>query len=501
MSNAKRFMEIFRGLDRAHGIYSVEGKTDAKGKMTGRAKTVKEPVTEKVWDQHLMGKTGLGVIPLNDEGLTGFGAIDVDIYGLNLESLESKITTMKLPLVVCRTKSGGAHLYLFLRKPTAASLVREKLMEWSILMGYPQVEVFPKQSELAGEDDIGSWINMPYFGGDRTTRYAIVNGKNLTMEEFIKHVDRIATDAAAMKKLVIVQDEALAKGPPCLQYLAQSGFPEGARNLGLFDLGIFCKMKFGDDWKDKVHEFNKKYLAPPLEMAEVNTVIKSVDRKSYFYRCKEPPISSFCNRSICSKREFGINKSGNDPGITMDGMTKILMDPPIWMMNVDGKRIKLNSADEFLQQMKFTKACVESHNILPNKISENAWRDLIRGLLDKVEEIEAPEDVGVKGEFFAMLEKYCSERIMAKHVDELLIGKPWLEEEWVMFRSTDMIEWMRKKKLNIGSREAWNYLREIKAKTKALQLKGKHIRVWMVPVFSKQTEPFDVPDTKKEDDF
>ena len=498
MDLSARFMERFRGLMRAHGVYKVEGKKDHRGKVPGKARTVKEEITEKTWSLHLAGKEGLGIVPIDDEGVTKFGAIDVDVYDLNLENLEARVRKARMPLSVCRTKSGGAHLYLFLKDPTPASFVREKLMEWSVFLGYPQVEVFPKQSELGGEDDCGSWINMPYFGGDRTTRYAILEGKNLSTAEFIGYADRIATTVPDIEALTIEQDEDLSGGPPCLQHLARAGFPEGTRNQALFNLGIFAKMKLGDKWKDKTREFNKKYLIPPLEKQEVETIIKSVDRKTYFYRCKEPPINSVCNRSICSRREYGVNRSGNDPGVTMDGMSKILTDPPMWMMNVNGRRIKLNSSDDFLLQNKFVKVCVDSYNIVPNRVNDNVWRDLVRGLLDKVEEIEAPADAGTKGEFFSLLEIYCSERTMARHQDELLLGKPWKEGDRIMFRSIDMLEWLKKKRFNIGAREAWNYLRDVKAQVRELHLKGKHVRVWIIPAYTVQNEPFDVPDIPKE---
>lgn len=491
-------MERFCGLVRAHGVYRIEGKKDSRGKIPGKAKTIKEPITEKTWKDHLAGTEGLGIVPINDEGLTKFGAIDVDVYDLNLENLESKVKQTKLPLTVTRTKSGGAHLYLFMRELTKASFVRERLMEWAVFLGHPQVEVFPKQSELGGEDDIGSWINMPYFGGDKTTRYAIVNGKGLSTQEFIDHADKVATTVKDIELIKIKQDEDLEGGPPCLQHLANAGFPEGTRNQALFNLGIFAKMKFGDSWKEKTRKFNQKYFIPPLERQEVEVILKSVDKKSYFYRCKEAPISSVCNRAICGRREHGVNKSGNDPGVTLDGLIKILTDPPIWLLNVNGKRLKLNDTEDLIQQVRFYKVCLNSQNIVPNRVNENVWRDIIRSLLEKIEEIEAPVDTGIKGEFLSLLENFCSERALARHQDELLVGKAWQDGDWVMFRSTDMIDWMKKKKFYIGTREAWNYLREKKARTKEFILKGKHLRVWIIPAFSKQTEPFDVPEVSDE---
>ena len=494
MNLAERFMQRFLGLMRAHGCYQVVDKKSKRGKIGGQAKTLKEPVTAAVWSDHLSGKTGLGIVPINDEGNSWFGAIDVDVYDLNLNNLESRIRKAEIPLTVCRTKSGGAHLYLFLKEAASASLVRDKLMEWSVFLGYPHVEIYPKQSEIAGEDDVGSWINMPYFGGERTTRYAVVEGRNLSPPEFLDYADGAATTAEVIKKLKVKEDENLANGPPCLQYLAISGFPEGTRNMALYNLSIFCKMKYGDAWEEKAREFNKVYLIPPLSHKEVETIIKSIGKKTYFYKCKEPPIMGSCNRSICTKREYGLKKSGNDPGVTLDGMTKITTWPPMWVMNVDGRRIKMESSEDFLSQTRFTKVCVDSYNIVPNRISEPVWRSIIRDLLDKADEIEAPEDAGQRGEFMAMVEKFCTERPPAKNPEEMLTSRPYGRDDRIYFRAMDMLEWMRKKKFNITAREAWDILQDKGAKTESFKIKGKFFRAWSMPPFTTQTEPFEVPD-------
>ena len=32
---------------------------------------------------------------------------------------------------MCRSKSGGAHIFLFAKEPTQAKLIRDKLIEWA----------------------------------------------------------------------------------------------------------------------------------------------------------------------------------------------------------------------------------------------------------------------------------------------------------------------------------------------------------------------------------
>ena len=58
-------MEVFSGLERAHGIYEITGqKSTAKGiKKDGKGRTLQEPLTLDLWENHLRGNVSIGVIP------------------------------------------------------------------------------------------------------------------------------------------------------------------------------------------------------------------------------------------------------------------------------------------------------------------------------------------------------------------------------------------------------------------------------------------------------
>ena len=58
---------------------------------------------------------------------------------------------LKLPLVVCRSKSGGAHIFLFSTKFIEEKIMRDKLLEIRAILGFANAEVFPKQIELKSE--------------------------------------------------------------------------------------------------------------------------------------------------------------------------------------------------------------------------------------------------------------------------------------------------------------------------------------------------------------
>lgn len=481
----ERFMARFRGLERAHGTYQTTGKRTPRGKVEGRARTFKEPVTLVHWTGHLAGEVGVGIIPVTDDGFCRFAAIDVDVYDLNLEHLEARVQEAELPLVLCRTKSGGAHLYLFLSEAVKASLVREKMMEWAIVLGYPKVEVFPKQSELASENDVGSWINMPYFGGAKSTRYAIAKGKALTPEEFLTHAAETAITTARLSGIEGKTDPTFDDAPPCLQHLARQGFPEGTRNQALFNLAVFAKMKFKDDWQDRVREMNRGLLQPPLGDAEVTNVIKQIGKKDYFYTCKQQPIVDSCNRSICVKRTHGISGSNGDPGISLDGLVKHLTDPPTYYVNVNGRRVHVESSADLMLQNRFVLACMDQINVIPKKVKENDWRDLISALMAKVEEVEAPEDAGIAGQFWHIVEEFCTTRNVGESMEDVALEKAYSREGRTFFYSPTLLAYAERRKVRVGPHRAWAILREHAGECHRFRVKGKVLRVWSVTEFPK----------------
>jgi hypothetical protein len=505
-------MDRFRGLMRAHGRYVSLGKKNAKGKIEGQAKTLKEPVSESKWESHLLGKIGLGTVPVDDEGKSWFGAADIDVYDLDLISLEKEVRDLGLPLIVCRTKSGGAHLYLFFKEPVEAKFLRSILSEWSARLGYPEAEIFPKQDKIEKESDVGNWINMPYFG---ETRRAVYEGRDLTPEEFLDLADRIATTKGEIKKLKVkeVKEDDFSDGPPCLQVLAKKGFPEGTRNNGLLNIGIYCKMKDEDTLEESLEELNRRYMKPPLPAKDVMAVLKSVRKKDYFYKCKDQPILSVCKREICLKREFGISKNKSDLGVAISDLQKIMTtsptDSPTWVLKVNEFSLKLADTEDFLQQNRFRKASVNQLNIYPNRIKDKEWDKRIRELLKTVKEILAPDDSGEKGSFMDMFNKYIALRLGPSGKPEdreaLNLGKPYESNGWISFRSMEMIEWMKKKKFSITPKEAWDYLRDMGAVDgKMVKSKGDKFRVWKIPSDSvpRQTEPSSIPEVPgKEGEF
>jgi hypothetical protein len=162
MDERKKFIEIFSGLTRAYGQTQSRHKNEA-GKLEAKSWIVKEDLTEQRWTDHLDGKEpSLGIIPIRDDNTCTWGAIDIDTYdGFDHKKLVNKIVEKKLPLVVCKSKSGGAHVFLFLRQACSAKDMQMKLAEIAAWLGYGESEVFPKQIELNAKGT-GNFLNLPY---------------------------------------------------------------------------------------------------------------------------------------------------------------------------------------------------------------------------------------------------------------------------------------------------------------------------------------------------
>lgn len=529
-SLAQQFMDRFAGLQRAHGRYAVgsELSADEKGKFTGsRGTRPNELVTLELWEQHLKGEIGIGIIPITDDATVHFAAIDIDVYRtpcascnsggaqntkgckaciagftpLDLIHLQKKIIGLDLPLIVTRTKSGGAHLYLFTSEPVPAELVRGKLLEWAVALGHPGVEIFPKQSRLASVNDVGNWINMPYQGGDKTNRYGIKpDGSPLSPKEYLKLAEKMAVSEDDLANIELPEiDEDWTDSPPCLQVLAALGFREGGRNNAMFDIAVYLRKRHGDGWERYIDHYNTTYFFPPLPSREVRILATSVNKKTYNYKCKDMPIVSVCNRAVCLTRACGVGTAADDPGVVFGNLVKLKTEPPTWIWDVNGQRLELTTLD-IMDQRKFQARCMEVLSIWPNPIKQGTWNTMVRERLAAVEDVEVPIDATKEGQLWSHLSDFCTSKVRGKALDEIMLGKPFTDAKLqrTYFRGLDFMQYLTQHRIaGVAERDLWRWLRRMKAEHHSTSLKGKFVNYWSVPAFAEQTEEFTVPRTEQ----
>jgi hypothetical protein len=501
MSLAEEFATRFAGLRHAYGTFTATNESREDGKASGKNVTISKELSDKdllkLWENHLSGEQSVGIVPIDENNSCIWGAIDVDEYQLDLKGLAKKLAKHKLPLVVCRSKSGGAHVYLFIAEPVPASLLQRKLRQLAASIGYGQAEIFPKQTQLLLErGDRGSTLNMPYFGGENSTRYAYgKGGEALTPTEFLEQATKITLTASELEKLeaspLTEEVDWLDQGPPCIQHLVVQGFPKGTRNSGLFNVGVFLRKKYPDDWEKRLEDINMQYMQPPLGAQEVLTIGKQLKRKDYFYRCNDQPIASHCNSPLCRTRKHGIGANGGTP--LFSNLTKQDSEPPIWFLDVEGGRLELET-DDLLNQNRFQRKCMDALNKIPPKVKENVWRQIIQQLLDSLTIVEVPKESSTEGHFLELLENFCTER-PARERDELLLHKPWTDNGKTYFRLGDLMEHLHRNNFKEYQRnKLTSKLKQLHGEPFFFNIKGRGVNVWFIDEFTSQDEPHDLPD-------
>lgn len=430
----ERFKEVFAGLSKAYGETIKTNNVREDGKKETKNFIRRLPVTHDHWKNHLEG-TGniLGIIPIRDNNSCKWGCIDIDDYSLDHKQFIKKVRDLKLPLIVCRSKSGGAHVFIFIDDFVEAAIVRDKLKQMAAILGYAKTEIYPKQDNVIAErGDIGSYLNIPYFNYKDPIQYALSDeGEKLSLEEFFKMHDQYVLTPDQLYSFKTKQDKKINdkfKGmPPCLVSLLKEKLGEGKRNDFFYNLSVYLKKRHGDDWKDHMMDYNtEEFMETKLKLDEINNIIKSVEKKDYKYACPREPLASYCQPKICAKREFGIGDDIPMPEITQ--IRKFDSDPPMYFVSLDGQTIRVD-AETLHDPDKFSKASMVQANepLLP--IPKTVWRMKIRSKMKEDPDsfvIPAPDEL--KNEFVIteLLKDYVSKD--AKDMTDVLRGRPFTDD-------------------------------------------------------------------------
>ena len=127
MTELDKFINIFEGLNSAYGQTVKTDQFSEKGKHKTKSFTISNPVTKKLWREHLEGKDpALGIVPINKENKCKWGCIDIDTYPFDHKKFILKLKEKNIPIIVCRSKSGGAHAFLFTKESGSSLLGKNK---------------------------------------------------------------------------------------------------------------------------------------------------------------------------------------------------------------------------------------------------------------------------------------------------------------------------------------------------------------------------------------
>jgi hypothetical protein len=483
------FAKLFAGNTSARGVNRTLDEKDKNGKALSENRTEKGPVTEEHYLQHLEGRTGLGIIPIDEEGKCRFSVIDVDVYGKDHSPIIENIVRNNLPLLPFRSKSGGLHLYLFWEGGVKASASIETMNVFrQCLMLNKKTEIFPKQSSLT-DGNFGSWINLPYFDFENTNRYMIgEKGRKIEIDEALYLIqDRLQTKATAK---AIIDSLPLSDAPPCLQgiYIART---TDSRKRYLFSLASYYQAKHGDDFEFKLMDANNLLDAPVDVETIQKTVIASHKKTTYKYKCEEDPLVSICDKEECSKRRYGIGGM-SIPDISFGDFKQIMSDPPRYEWIVNDKALRFYDETDIIMQKEFRKLCMRSVGILPATLTDKVWTGIINKAL--ANKITVPEDnegeISPGALFKEHLTEFLTDGAMAMNKLQVLADRVYRDDELqgYVFKPKRLLLFLIQQKQfrYFGLAEIQDRLSSMGAVNKRYYVDAEHrsARVWIMPYIS-----------------
>ncbi len=486
---ARSFQAIFAGLDDHYGTYDFPGNEGpvAGSKFLGRAKTVKGPVTSDPYLAQQRGEgAGLGIVPIRRDHSVMWFAIDVDDYeNKKPEHWSAEVERLGLPLIVCRSKSNGTHLYAFVTKPMTAAEAQKVAAKFIKTLKLPaKTEIFPKQKKLV-EGGVGNWINLPYFGD---TRKAVYKGRDLKLAEFLKLVASREITPSDMLGTVKEREKTSGHpGPPCIETMEQEGVPEGGRDEALFHIAVYLQRRYPDTWQEVLFDWNNEHCDPPQPYKDVLRIVNSVAKKTYQYKCNVAPMCNICDKTECFRREFGIGNDGDEAytDYPITGLTRLLTEPVTWVAEVNGVRVKIDTKQLMDYKMFMHRVAEELRIVMPAR-SPGEWMKMVAELMINAEDEFVPLPVTESGQIAGIFKAWVSRNAPVTTNDWMMLeGMPFYDstKDVVLFRGEDLISHMT---AQLGPRidkpNVWAAIQADGGVEVKRVLSGKEITLWSYPV-------------------
>ena len=485
------------------------GGTHAYGRSDGHSRTIKEDLTFDDYEKHLRGEISLGVIPIRKSGFCNFGAIDLDTQ-VNFEDVEGAIKNQNLPLLACRSKSGGAHLYTFfggmgIQARDLRFLLGDFLQKLNLegierkYSSKDEVEIFPKQNQLNELEGKGNWINLPYYNlyseTEQCNRLAFSGGKYLDLEGFVLAAQEVRK---LNDKLDLIPKFDENDAPPCMKpYLDRDEkVPGGHQQNYIHQASIYFKKKDDNIDVETLTQLLQNEGAQALSTPEYRegyfrSRAKAQITKEVNYSCGSLP---YCNKAICKQLVCGIDarktlKEDSVDGIYIGQLTKILTDPPSYSLFVNDREISLSDA-ELCDHGKFRVKAMNSINYLFQKRKENDWTDFLNEKFTKVELVDAPDDAGEVGSTRAALKEFATTAVNMKYGSDKevysffkngrAVSKDISGESYVIFKGSGFDRYCKDNKYNIGTKGQWAIARRAGFESKTVSIDGHKENCWCI---------------------
>lgn len=444
------FRQLFTGNTQAYGQHNYGIDPESGSKREGTSSTVKGRPEQANYLSHLRGEKGLGIVPINHDNEVKFVALDVDIYNQTekqkFDAIIKAIEYHNAPIAIFATKSGGFHFYVFFEDFVKAKDGLEILRKYADLFGIRKtastyqkqpLEYFPKQETLpAGKT--GNWLNLPYYDQGSLGQKMLHEGRKIDLDEALMRIKKDLRRPIEFHRSYI-EGVDLHDAPPCLQTISLLGDPPGGRNNFLFSMGVYFMKKDEDSFEANMFEANKKLLDPIPERELESTILSSLRRNEYSYKCKEAPCQNFCDKRECSKRTFGLGDSGEVSNIHLGQMWRVQAGVDAsYFWEIDGKEIHFESEKHIIDQGKFQEILMRELQVIPLKLKANTWYKMVNKCLTNLEikETAVSDTEGINGELYSCLGRYLDLKSSDKGRGAILEGMAYRDEKEQRFYLT-----------------------------------------------------------------
>ena len=131
---------------------------------------------------------------------------------------------------------------------------------------------------------------------------------------------------------------------------------------------------------------------------------------------------------------------------------------------------------------------MEVLSVMPPIVKGDQWREIIKGLLENLEEVEVPKEASPKGRLYDHLQDFLTGRVQARKREELLAGKPWRNDDRHYFRMKDFLLYLDRQRFSeVKQNKVLAYIKELQdVEHTFLNIKGTGANVWSIPEYQNE---------------
>jgi hypothetical protein len=174
---------------------------------------------------------------------------------------------------------------------------------------------------------------------------------------------------------------------------------------------------------------------------------------------------------------------------------KVNGDKKVWFVTIEGsdREMRIDDIRDITNYEKFSDQCVMQLNrMFSETLKRGDWKVEIKEALRLLIEEQAAEDTTQRGQFTELLETYLTNRQRGQKKEDLLLGRPWEDEEEGRhyFKMTPLMKFLEREGMrNLSRHDCIMWINKLGGGEQPTSIKGKSVRLRWVPSGALQQTP------------